>query len=535
MNAIADVLVIGAGAAGAAATWRLATQGLSVTCLEQGGWAPPETGPAGSDDWERRRLAAWSPNPNTRGAAADYPVAHDDSPFRPLMFNGVGGSTVMWSALLPRMHPSDFVMRTQDGIGDDWPIGYADLAPYYDLNEQMNGVAGPTGNPAYPPTSAPRLPAARLLPAEHRLVAAFERLGWHWWPAELTVNTVPHGAGRGVCVACGPCELGCPHRAKASADVVYWPAALAAGARLITGARVADIPLDAHGHATGAIWIDRHGVRHHQRARTVIVAANGVGTPRLLMLAQSGRFPNGLANSSGLLGRRLMLHPLARVTGVFDTPVEGWRGNAAGAITSHEFYETDRRRGFLRGVKLQIMRGLGPAITSLGAGGPRMPWGRGHHAAFDGLFGHTLGVSICSDDLPDPANTVTLDTACDSDGLPGARMTYRVDANTRAALDFGMARGRDLLAAAGASDVHDLPLLRDAGFHLMGTARMGTDRDTSVTTATGRTHDIPNLYIADGALFVTAAAVNPTHTIQALALRQADHIVATARSARDPH
>ncbi len=535
MNDIADVLVIGAGAAGAAASWRLAARGMRVICLEQGGWTAPEGGPADGADWERRRLGDWSPNPNTRRTAADYPVTHAESPFRPLMFNGVGGSTVMWSALLPRMHPSDFVMRQQDGVGDDWPIGYNDLAPYYDLNERMNGVAGPRGNPAYPPQTGRRLPAAPLLPGEGRIISAFERLGWHWWPAELAINTVPHGPGRGACVGCGPCELGCPHRAKASADVVYWPAALALGVRLVTGARVADIPLDAAGHATGALWIDRHGRRHLTRARTVVLAANGVGTPRLLLLAASGRFPQGLANRSGLVGRRLMLHPLARVTGLFDTPIDGWRGNAAGAITSHEFYESDLRRGFLRGVKLQIMRGIGPALTALGAGGARLPWGRRHTATFAATFGHSLGVSICSDDLPDPANRVDLDPATDSDGLPGARMTYAVGANTRAALDFGMARARDLLSEAGAGSLLDVPLLRDAGFHLMGTARMGDGPQTSVTDAAGRTHDVPNLYIADGSLFVTAGAVNPTHTIQALALRQADLIVATARGQRDPH
>ena len=226
------VLIIGAGAAGAAAAWRLASQGVSVTCLEQGGWQHPETSPADQPDWERRRLNDWSPNPNRRAGPADYPVAHENSPFSPLMVNAVGGSTVMWSALMPRMHPSDFRMHSQDGIGDDWPISYGDLAPYYALNERMNGVAGQTGNPAYPAETQNFLPPAPLLPGERHLIGAFERLGWAWWPAELALNTRPHGAGRGTCVGCGPCEIACPHRAKASADVTYWPAALAAGARL---------------------------------------------------------------------------------------------------------------------------------------------------------------------------------------------------------------------------------------------------------------------------------------------------------------
>lgn len=511
------VLIIGAGAAGAAAAWRLASQGISVTCLEQGGWQHPETSPADQPDWERRRLNDWSPNPNRRAGPADYPVAHENSPFNPLMVNAVGGSTVMWSALMPRMHPSDFRMHSQDGIGDDWPISYGDLAPYYALNERMNGVAGQTGNPAYPAEIQHFLPPAPLLPGERRLIGAFERLGWAWWPAELALNTRPHGAGRGTCVGCGPCEIACPYRAKASADVTYWPAALAAGARLITHARVAEITTNAQGQATGATWIDATGTHRHLHAKTVILAANGVGTPRLLLM-------NKLANRSGLVGRRLMLHPLARVTGTFVERIDGHRGNAAGAIASHQFYESDPTRGFLRGVKFQIMRSTGPAITALGAGGPRLPWGRAHHSAFAQTFGHTLGVSICSDDLPDPENRVTLSDATDSHGLPGAAMHYQVSTNTRAALDFGIARARDLMAEAGARNLHNIPLLRDAGFHLMGTARMGDDPETSVTNVWGETHDVPGLFVADGSLFVTAAAVNPTHTIQALALRQADYI-----------
>ncbi len=531
----ADVLVIGAGAGGAASSWRLAQQGMRVVCLEQGDWMAPESGPADDPAWERRRIADWHPNPNRRAAAADYPVSDENSAIRPLMWNGVGGSTVMWSALLPRMHPSDFRMRTLDGVGADWPLRYAELAPYYDLNERITGLAGLPGSAAMPPSNAPRLPSARLLPAEHRIAGALDALGWHWWPAELAINTAAHGSGRGVCVNCGPCEIGCHTRAKASADVVYWPLALAAGARLITGARVAEITLDGQGRANGAIWIDRGGARRVMRARAVVLAANGIGTPRLLLLSASGRHPDGLGNRTGLVGRRLMLHPLARVSGEFAETVAGWRGNAAGAIASHEFYETDPSRGFVRGVKLQIMRGTGPMATALGAGGARLPWGAAHHAKFAAVFGHTMAVSICSDDLPDADNRVTLDTARpDAHGLPGARMEYEVGANSRAALDFGMARAAELLTAAGAAALSRIDLLRDAGFHLMGTAGMGEDPDDSVTDGTGRLHDVANVYIADGAAFTTAGAVNPTHTIQALALRQADLIAAGARDAEDP-
>jgi choline dehydrogenase-like flavoprotein len=230
-----------------------------------------------------------------------------------------------------------------------------------------------------------------------------------------------------------------------------------------------------------------------------------------------------------------MLHPLARAIARFDAPVDGHRGITAGAIVSHHFYETDPSRGFLRGIKLQLMRSNGPALTALGGGGARLPWGRVHHSAFAKRFGHTLSVSICSDDLPDAENRVTLaDSLLDGDGLPAPKMIYRVGANTRRALDWGLDRAAELLAEAGAGEQERVPLVRDAGFHLMGTARLGTDRETSVCDAYGRTHDVPNLFVADGSLFVTAGAVNPTNTIQALALRLADRIADTARDLNTP-
>ena len=140
-----DVLIVGAGAAGAAAAWRLASAGVAVTCLEQGDWVDHARGPQGEADWERRRLSDWHPNPNIRRGPADYPIDDSQSSMRPLLFNGVGGSTVMWSCHAPRFHPSDFRMRSLDGVGRDWPIDYATLAPYYAINERMMGVSGAHG------------------------------------------------------------------------------------------------------------------------------------------------------------------------------------------------------------------------------------------------------------------------------------------------------------------------------------------------------------------------------------------------------
>jgi choline dehydrogenase-like flavoprotein len=522
-----DVVIVGAGAAGAAAAWRLATHGLQVTCLEQGDWVDHALSAAGADDWERRRQRDWHPNPNIRRGAADYPIDDSASEMRPMLFNGVGGSTVMWSCHSPRFHPSDFRMRTLDGVGRDWPIGYEALAPYYEINERMMSVAGAHGDPAMP-ARAPRItPPAPIGAAETRMIAAFERLGWHWWPGDVAINT-GGSALAGTCVNCGPCELGCSRGAKGAADTSYWPAAIAAGARLVTGARVCEIEHDAQPRASGVVFIDRTGTRRRIAARKVLLAANGIGTPRLMLMSRSGRFPGGVANDNGLVGRGLMLHPLARVNGLFADPVHAHRGITAGAIVSKQFYETDPRNPFKRGFKLQVMRGHGPALVALGSTMGRVPWGRGHHRRFAEIFDRSLGVSICADDLPEPDNRIELHPSLvDGDGLPAPRMIYRVGANSRAILDAGMARARELLREAGAIELFDTPLLRDAGFHLMGTCAMGADPATSVVDAWAECHALPGLHVVDASVFATAAALNPTNTLQALALRTADRLIAT--------
>ncbi len=509
-------MIIGAGASGAAAAWRLSQHGFQVTCLEQGDWVDPASSPSTDPEWEVLRQGPWHPSPNRRRTAADMPVDDSESEIEPLFFNGVGGSTVMWSCHFPRLHPSDFATRTLDDVGDDWPIRYEDLSAYYDLNERMMGVAGLPGNPAYPPMDAPRTPPVGLSPGALRIAKAFNRLGWSWWPADLSIRT---GSGEHTCNHCGPCELHCPRSAKGATDLSYWPAAIAAGARLVTNARVTDIETRGT-RATGVIYSDGK-VRQRHAAPVIILAANGIGTPRLLLHA-------GLANRSGLVGRRLMLHPLARVTGLFDEPVDGHRGISAGALVSHHFYETDTERGFRRGFKLQGLGSHGPALTALGSLGQRIPWGSSHHREFTKTFGHGFSLSVCSDDRPDNDNRVVLSQdLTDSDDVPAPKMIYRIPAEAKAALDYGRARAKDALREAGATDFIELETIAAAGYHLMGTARMGDCPETSVIDRWGEAHDLKGLFVLDGSAFVTAAAVNPTNTIQALALRGADFIART--------
>jgi choline dehydrogenase-like flavoprotein len=521
-----DVLVIGAGAAGAAVAWRLASAGIRVVCLEQGDWVEPLAYPHWRADWELHRHTDWSAEPNVRRLAQDYPVNDAASPISPLMFNAVGGSTIHWSAHFPRFRPSDFRVRSLDGVADDWPIDYAALEPHFDLNDRMMGVAGMTGDPAYPPKSARQTPPIPLDTLGVTMARGFERLGWHWWPSDSAILTRDYD-GRRACVNCGPCDLGCPIGAKASTDVTYWPKAIAAGARLVTRARVREITLGPDGLADGAIYYDRAGREQRQKASAVVLAANGIGTPRLLLNSRSPRFPDGLANRGGQVGRHLMFHPYAIVRGVFEEPLGGFRGPIGCSIISQEFYETDLSRGFVRGYSFQVARGLTPIASATGGSiGDRVAWGRGHRRAYDARFDRTITVAVIGEDLPEAHNRVDLDpTLADGHGIPAPRIRYMLSENSRRMLDHGIARAREALAAAGARAVAVNPLLRAGGWHLMGTARMGRDPATSVIDPEGRCHDVPNLYVVDGSTMVTCAGVNPTSTIQAVALYIADGMI----------
>ncbi len=518
-----DVLVIGAGAAGAALAWSLADTRMRILCLEQGDWPDPATYPSTGRDWEARQLADAHVSPNVRRGVADYPVNDDASPIKIANYNGVGGGTVLYAGHFPRMHPSDFRVRSLDGVADDWPLDYATLEPFYALNDRMVGVASLAGDPAYPPKEAvlPPLPLGRT---GEVLARGFNALGWHWWPCDGAIASTPYD-GRAACNNLGHCIAGCAQGAKGSADVTYWPHALRNRVGLRTRCRVREITLDAQGMANGVLYHDAQGATHFQPAHVVVLACNGVGTARLLLHSRSAAFPDGLANRSGLVGRNLMLHPYATLRGYFDDPLDGYRGPHIG-LWSHEFYETDTTRGFQRGYLFQSSRGHGPVTTALaGLRTGQIPWGAGHHAALRRAFDHSAGLAAICEDLPEPHNRVTLDPELrDADGIPAPRIHYTLSDNSQRMLAHAVARGTEVLQASGAHAVTSESPSPGAGWHLLGTARMGNDPRTSVVNAWGRCHDVRNLFIADGSIFVTAGGVNPTATIQALALYIADQI-----------
>jgi choline dehydrogenase-like flavoprotein len=364
------------------------------------------------------------------------------------------------------------------------------------------------------------------------MAQGFDRLGWHWWPMPVGTISEPYD-GRLPCNGCGNCGSGCPRGSMAKMSLTLWPRALAAGVALRTGARVEQVETGPDGRASGAVYIDRAtGARVRQTADVVIVAGNGIGSPRLLLMSASGRHPRGLANGNDVVGRYLLHHTLVAAEIWVDAPIRSYMGNS-GALISSEFAETDVARGFVNGFNFNVTR-TGPAgAAAIGSFGHRpAPWGGGHHDYFARHFGHSFGAYAIGDDLPQPGNRVTLsDTDHDSDGLPAARLHYQPHENDLRIMHFGMQRLRDLARSVDAFDVavtdyFENGVYRTPAWHMLGTCRMGADRDTSTVDRWHQAWEVPNLYVCDGSSFPTGGVVNPTSTVTALALRCARHILA---------
>jgi len=530
-HAAVDVVIVGAGAGGGITAMTLAERGLRVVCLEQGAWVIDTDRPHASLDWEWTRQAQWALSPNVRRRKSDYPVETDDS--KAFMWNAVGGSTNLYTGTWPRYRPSDFRKGTEHGLAPDWPISYEDLVPFWQKADEDYGISGVAGDPAMPPdqTAFPSRPLPRG--ENGRLnAAALDKLGWHWWPMPTSIIADPY-RGRPGCNNSSACFAGCDIGAIGNTAVTHWPRAIAAGAELRTNARVERVETNDAGRAIGASYIDTQtGQRHFQPASVVVVACNGIGTPRLLLMSKSERFPNGLANSSDQVGRNLMHHTLGFVDMWVDAPTESFMGAIATPIICEEFAETDVSRGFVNGITLHFIRQQGAGFQALGAfSNNRAPWGKGHHEHFRRHFGHGMTILVYGDDLPHPDNRITLsETETDSSGLPAAKLDYKPSENDRRLSDWGLERAVDVARALGAFDVK-VNNLRDASghyrpnaWHLLGTARMGKTADMSVVNAWQQSWDVPNLFIIDGSVMTTGGAINPTSTISALSYRAAENL-----------
>jgi choline dehydrogenase-like flavoprotein len=519
-----DVIIIGSGAGGGVIAKELGEAGLEVVVLEAGRrYRPYDDYPTQALDFEVRAAGTFSPKDPNR----DRYTAPRKSPFEYTRVKGVGGSTLAFHAMTPRFHESDFRVRSEDGVADDWPISYADLEPYYTRVEYELGVSGPEGeeaNPFEPPRSRPYpTPPHELNLASRTIQRGAAKLGLHLVREPLAIPTKDWN-GRPACINAGTCRLGCKISAKSSIDVTYVPKAERTKKVQIRSECMARrITLGPDGKARSVIYFDSEGRENEIAARVIVVAGNAVETPRLLLLSKCREFPDGLANSSGLVGKRFMEHLSVFAFGVFPERIDPWRGVPTGGIIQ-DFYATNRDNGFVRGWTVSVENdNQWPLATA-----HRVPgWGAEHKARVKEIFGHVVGVASDGEQLPREDNQIGLDPVVkDNYGLPVPLIVNTHSENDRAMIDAISKKHLEILEAAGAKDVVVNPAIPGYSAHYLGTCRMGDNPRTSVVDPWCRTHDVPNLYIGDGSVFVTGAAVNPALTISAIATRTAEGIVA---------
>ena len=536
-NEVVDFLIVGAGAAGGVLAKELSSNRFRVVLLEQG----PFLKETEFEHDEYRQFHNW-PLVN-HGQTQSFRKTEDEkaTPGYHIIYGRlVGGGSVHFSANYWRFHEIDFIEASKKGTiaatgFSDWPITYADLEPYYTKVEWEIGVSGLAGSSPFDPNRSKPYPLPPMPVKSSGIL--FERgarkLGWHPFPAPVAVLSQPY-RGRNACMHCGFCMFfGCEWGAKSSTLASMIPIALRTGrCEIRPNSRVARIETNDQGRVTGAIYFDAQGRRHFQRARAVIVSANGSETPRLLLLSESKRFPNGLANSSGKVGKYLMFNQGGSTFASFQQPLNEYRSIVATRVI-HDFYEIDPKNGFYGGGGIDARFAGYPIEFALRNMPPDVPrWGEEYKAALHHYFTRTMRLSGHTTSLPLESNNVSLDPDLkDEHGQPAMRITYKDHPDDLKAAIFLQERANEIAVAAGAQKIWTLPVQeRTSSVHLLGTCRMGDDPRTSVINSDHRTHDVPNLFLCDGSSFVTSGRGQPTMTIQALAFRAADRITDLAKS-----
>lgn len=517
----AEVCIIGAGAAGGILALELGRRRIKVAVLESG----PRHDFAERGQYVRRYLRRENPWRSRLPDQDRHTVGgHLAFGLEGRRARGVGGSTLHWEGYALRFHASDFRLRSGHGIADDWPIGYADIEPYYGRAEAALGVAGGPDDPRASPRSFPfPLPAFPFSHSDSIFARACATLGIGLHHLPQARNSIAYG-GRAQCRACGTC-LVCPTGAKASTDLTHVPAAEATGnVRILTDATALRLEPTASGDVGAVVYAHPDRVERRLRARIFVLAGGAVENPRLLLLSASTDRPAGLANRSGLVGKFFMSHPSIDITGRAKANVYPHRIGFSTAMSRHFAVEGDRsaRGAFL----LEFLNSAGPTPAELAATSRLTGEALRRHVQSE--FGRRLGVRIFCEQLPDRANAVSLNPRVrDYFGSPVPHITYRVGRYEREALEEGRRVARRIFDAIGVTDVR-ATLLSPAG-HQIGTHRMGSDPRTSVVDPNLRAHDVPNLYLVGSGCFVTGTAAPPTLTIAALAIRAAEHIAAEAR------
>ena len=500
-----DAVVIGAGGGGAPILMKLAQAGLRVVCLEAGrSWSPAED--FASDEAEQEKLF-WKDERLSAGADP-IPFGRNNSGI------GVGGSTLHWTAYAVRPQPDDLKLRTEFGVGRDWPIPYAELEPYFDEVERVLGVSGPAPYPWGPSRQAYPRPPLPLNGAAELMQAGAARLGLKTSPAPNAAPSSDYdyaGLHRPACTSRGFCQAGCSVGAKGSADVTFIPLAKRAGAEVRERCFVTGFERSGEGRISAVIYKDSHGREQRQRCGAVFLCAGGVESPRLLLIA-------GLANSSDQVGRNFMAHTALQIWAEADALIKPTRGIPGGLISedTHRPKDADFAGGYL----VQSIGVMPVTYASLMARGYGL-WGEALTAHMR-RFNHVVGVNICGDCLPSPDNRLTLSDELDARGLPKPLLTFSNGDNETAMTAHGDRLMTAVLVAAGAYELKRTP--RNA--HTLGACRMGADGDDAVVDADCRSFDIANLYVCDNSVYPSAMSANPCVMQMALSLRTADRFLA---------
>jgi choline dehydrogenase-like flavoprotein len=506
-----DFVVVGSGAGGGTLTARLAEKGFSVVCLDAGPYWRPLADFA-SDELAQEMLY-WT-DPRITGGADPISLAGNNCG------KGVGGSTTHFSMVSLRFRPEWFKSRTKLGYGFDWPISWEEIAPYYEQVEHALCISGPVKYP-WGPARGPYPYRPHEVNAPGLILArGADKLGVKWCSTPLATVSAPRGQSP-PCVYRGYCHYGCSTNAKQSALTVWAPRALKAGAEIRDMAMVGQVLTNADGSRVTGVRYQREGVWREQKARNVVVAGYAIETPRLLLNSATPQHQDGLANSSGCVGAYLTTQSGPGVWATFEEDIRWNKGPPNMAVTEHWNYE-DAGKDFHGGYAFMsqgpLAREWGQTLAT-----SRGLWGAELQSAMAN-YNHTAGLVPVGEVEPRACNTVTLADETDQYGLKIPKVTFSYSDNDKRLQAHAVKFMSRMLEAAGGRDLWT----NDDTSHLLGSCRMGDDPASSVVNADGRSWDIPNLWVCDGSLFPTTGGVNPSLTIQALALRCADRIEALA-------
>jgi choline dehydrogenase-like flavoprotein len=506
-------IVVGSGAGGGTLANELCQKGISTVVLEAG--KRLNHGDFVNDEWKAFNRMAWLDQRTTSGS---WRVATDFPNLPCWTCKIVGGTTTHWAGACPRFRDYEFRVRSEYGPAAeanlmDWPLTLADLEPYYEKAERKIGVTHTDGRPPLPANNNYKVFANGAV-----------RLGY------TDVHTGPYGTnaapydGRPASIQDGFNFQGDKNGSKWSTLVAELPKAEATGLLdLRPESHVIRVTHDARGLVDGVLYVDAEGQVQRQKGRIVCVAGNAVETPRLLLLSGSALFPDGLANSSGQVGRNYMRHMTASVYATFEKPVHMYRGETMAGVVGDEA-RNDPGRGFVGGY---FMETLALGVPFLAAFVNPGAWGRGITELLDS-YTHVAGMWLVGEDMPRETNRVTLNSSVvDQWGEPVPNVHFDDHPNDEAMREHAWTQGQAVYDAVGAVKTYRTPPYPST--HNMGTCRMSARPEDGVVNSFGQAHDVKNLFISDGSQFTSGAAGNPTLTIVTLAIRQADYIAEQMR------